>query len=312
MTQITPPNYTQIPNVVFDHWMGILSPSAFKILMCFCRKTFGWHKTVDTISKNQIVKVTGLSKNTIQSSIEELEAHGLLSKVQSKTEYGFQPNSYLLNVFKPVDQLYQDPKDVQNLGGGGSESDLGVGQGLTEGVGQGLTPQKKDNTKEILTKEREGASTPAPASSSKKIQREEHISTTDEEHQRLAENLGVEMRDKCYKKLSDWKLDTPKAKWKKDDNRSILRWVVDAIKEETLKKKASVDLNLPEENKTFAKMIEDNYGAVRARARGVRIEALNAHLEFIPSGATVQPIVIKYNEHGFRDKVDSAIKKLGL
>lgn len=163
-TIIEPPNYTPLPNVVTDYWMAKLSPGAFKILVCMCRKIFGWHKTSDTISKNQLIKVSGMSKNSVQSAVEELESYGLLLKFQNRNEYGNQPNTYALNVQKPKDEIYQeqDPGSTQDLGGGRSNFDpgggrsnidLGVGQTLTQGVGQILTPQKKDSTKERLTKE---------------------------------------------------------------------------------------------------------------------------------------------------------------
>jgi phage replication O-like protein O len=138
---ISAPNFTQIPNVVFDYWMPRLSLAAQSILFAICRKTFGWHKTTDTISKNQLIKCTGISKNTIQKAIEELESFELLIKHSHQNEYGHQPNTYSLNVDKPDDPNLHD--EGQNLGGGRSNSDLGVGQILT--------PQKKD----IQNKERE-------------------------------------------------------------------------------------------------------------------------------------------------------------
>jgi transposase len=133
--------------------MPKLKPAAFKILMCFCRKTFGWHKTSDAISKNQIIKCTGMSKNTIQVAIEELEKEGLLSTRKLQDEYGNKPNTYLLNVIKPEDKIYSDPGQL--LEGGRSIIDPGVGQILTQGVGQLLTPQKKDITKETYKEEKE-------------------------------------------------------------------------------------------------------------------------------------------------------------
>ncbi len=150
------PNYTQTPNVIYDYWMPILSCGAFKVLSCMCRKIFGWHKTSDTISKNQIIRATGMSKNTVQTAIEELEKNGLVIKFQNKTEYGHQPNTFSLKIDKPIDVLYQEFEGGdadQKLGGGRSKIDPGVGQKLTQGVGQKLTPQKKDITKERLTKD---------------------------------------------------------------------------------------------------------------------------------------------------------------
>ena len=120
---LAPPNYTQIPNTVFDYWMPRLNPGAFKLLICICRKTFGWHKTSDSISKNQIMKCTGMSKNTVQSAIIELETNGLLEKIKTQNEYGHQPNTYRLILEKPADEIYSN--DGQELGGGRSKFDPG-------------------------------------------------------------------------------------------------------------------------------------------------------------------------------------------
>jgi hypothetical protein len=41
---------------------------------------------------------------------------------------------------------------------------------------------------------------------------------------------GEETTKEFYKILSEWKQDKDKSRWRKDDNRSIKRWVVDAWK----------------------------------------------------------------------------------
>jgi len=156
--QIEPPNYTQIPNVVFDYWLGKLKPAAGIVLLIMCRKIFGWHKSTDQISKNQLCKSSGLSKNTIQSAIEELEGAGLICKFQHKGEYGFEANTYGLKIDKPLDIIYSETPD-QNLGGGGSKSDLGVGQELTQGRSK-FDPTKERPSKERPTKDNKPA-TPA-------------------------------------------------------------------------------------------------------------------------------------------------------
>jgi len=200
--QIVEPNYTQIPNIIFDYWMAVLSQSEFKILMCVCRKTFGWHKTSDHISRNQLVKMTGMSANTVQTAIEKLESIGLLFKTQSQNEYGHQPNNYSLCVEKPIDSLYQQAQKDQFLGGGTSITDPGVGQKLTQGVGQKLTPQKKDYTKETIQKEEDPPTPPkggkrasAPPPSKKKIKEaygsEKLVKLTTLEHEKLLEIYGA-------------------------------------------------------------------------------------------------------------------------
>ena len=230
---IAPPNYTQIPNVFFDYWMKELSSYSFVVLMCLSRKIFGWHKTSDRISKNQICKATGLSKNQVQKSVEELEAKKLIIKYQETNEYGNQPNSYALNIHKLQDTTYSDHIE----GGGRSQYDPGVGHNMTQGVGHNMTPQKEDLTKKTLTKEkeREGVppvSPPTPTKKEKLIERDENVSTTEKEHQHLLSKFDAERVQRLYNRLSLWKMDTPKAKWKKSDFRSILRWVIVADEED--------------------------------------------------------------------------------
>lgn len=92
-------NTTQIPNVVFDHWMGVLSPAEFKVLLCVCRKTYGWHKERDRLSRAQIVKLTNLGRDAVRKALASLEGYGLLKKFQSISEYGDNdPNTYEIHV----------------------------------------------------------------------------------------------------------------------------------------------------------------------------------------------------------------------
>lgn len=72
------PNYTQVPNELFDEWMLKLTPAEFKIIMKICRNTFGWQKEKDQISISQINKYTGLSRVSICSGIKKLEEYDLI------------------------------------------------------------------------------------------------------------------------------------------------------------------------------------------------------------------------------------------
>lgn len=69
--------------------------------------------------------------------------------------------------------------------------------------------------------------------------REEHVFTSEEEHQKLVSQYGEGKTQAFYKRLSDWKKDTPKSKWKKSDYRSILRWVVQAELDAEMKKQGN-------------------------------------------------------------------------
>jgi phage replication O-like protein O len=81
-------NYTSIPNVIFDYWMEVLTPAEFKVLLCICRKTFGWHKYEDKISLKQIEKLTNLSRKGIIKCISKLVEFQLVIKISTLTESG--------------------------------------------------------------------------------------------------------------------------------------------------------------------------------------------------------------------------------
>ena len=71
--------FIQIPNSIFDKYLGELTPSEFSVLMAIIRKTWGWKKTEDRISVSQLISMTSLSKNTVINSIAKLEDIRLIS-----------------------------------------------------------------------------------------------------------------------------------------------------------------------------------------------------------------------------------------
>lgn len=231
--QITAPNFTQIPNVVFDYWMAILSPTEFTILSCLCRKTFGWHKTSEVISKNQIVKLTRIGKRSVDNAIDTLEKHGLVIKTSRQNEYGTLPNVYSLNIKKPADTQYSD----ENEGGGYMQNEQGGVQNMHGGGCKICTPIKERDLNKRISPNGERASEqipmppPSPKRKSVSINRQEHVLTTQEEHADLISRFGDEKTKECYKILSEWKDDVAKSRWKKSDYRSILRWVADRYDE---------------------------------------------------------------------------------
>lgn len=217
------PNYTQQPNLVVDYWIKKLSASAGIVLVIFCRKIFGWHKTSDSISINQLCKTSGFSKNTILKAISQLEEHGLIVKYHHKSEYGWQPNSYSLALEKPIDDLYSEVSN-QDVQRGSAEIEQGGGkkigevvQNMNKGVVQNLHLQKKDLTKEIkkeIYKERlvppslplckGGASppsTPLCVSSSKKTTKKAKKEKNPFKNKVLVERLSGYKRQKEFSKF---------------------------------------------------------------------------------------------------------------
>lgn len=97
MSEQTPfqPNTTQIPNVIFDYWMPLLSSVEFTILLCICRKTFGWGKRSDKISMSQLMEMSGFKETAVRDAISGLVEKKLIIKTHNKTTKGnFTPNTY--------------------------------------------------------------------------------------------------------------------------------------------------------------------------------------------------------------------------
>ncbi|MEP7135809.1 MAG: replication protein [Chloroflexota bacterium] len=66
------PNSYQTPNYSVDVLMRFLSGNEQKCVDVVCRKTFGWQKRTDRISKSQLMELTGLSEYTIYHCMAEL------------------------------------------------------------------------------------------------------------------------------------------------------------------------------------------------------------------------------------------------
>lgn len=297
------PNTSSIPNILFDFWMEKLSPAEFKVLMCVARKTYGWHKHYDSISIKQIESMTGLHRSGIIKNVEKLVEIGLLNKIKSQTADGdAAANRYEINVYC--------------VGGGSLHSRPQVVDSVDYGVVYSVDTQNKDNTKEKLTKEEKGDPPPAQDLgffSEKKKEREKHVCVSESNHKDLVKNLGEERTKECYKFLSEWKMDSPRSKWKKDDYRSILRWVVDAVKEKAQKKKKEgADEDNPENNRAFALKIADNFNPIRCKEKGCRMEVLSKHFEIVFTRGNHQPFCLSYTEKGFREQLESALKKFQL
>lgn len=142
----------------------------------------------------------------------------------------------------------------------------------------------------------------APSLPSSFLKRAELVFVSDEEQAKLVAAYGEEFVQRCYKALSEWKEDTPKSKWKKSDYRSILRWVVDKIRDEDLKGKRSASPILSaesaHENKKICQALEN-------KLPYTDFVAGNTYAEF-KYGA--QAVVLKYDEKDFMIKFENELK----
>jgi len=109
------PQYTMVPDEIFDKLLPYLSPSELKVLLYLVRRIFGFKKDKDAVSLTQICngiktksgKVidngTGLSRPAVIKALKVLENNNIILARRSKNYKGEkQTNTYSLNVIHRV------------------------------------------------------------------------------------------------------------------------------------------------------------------------------------------------------------------
>lgn len=103
---INPPNYTQIPNDIFDllklKGTEHITESELKVVLVICRKTFGWHKVRDRISLSQLESLTGMSRQGVLNGVNAAKKRGII--LAHEVTNGIE---YEVNVVNEVDQPTQ-------------------------------------------------------------------------------------------------------------------------------------------------------------------------------------------------------------
>jgi len=111
------PNYTQVPDDVVDVLMPELTGAEFKVLLYIIRRTFGFKKTADAISLNQITsgittqdghvldRGTGLSESTVVLALKGLVAKEVIQSERRRNQHkGDQATIYRLHLADPVSE----------------------------------------------------------------------------------------------------------------------------------------------------------------------------------------------------------------
>ena len=107
------PNFTMVPNIMFDEWQSELSPAAFSCLMVVSRKTYGWQKRMDEIAQSQFEALTGMSKNTVKAALAELLKKNILKVESDPTKRT--ATKYSLNIQVDLRGSESDSREGQNL-----------------------------------------------------------------------------------------------------------------------------------------------------------------------------------------------------
>ena len=105
------PNYTMVPDDLFDDLMAGLSGAELKVLLYIIRRTFGFKKHSDDISLNQICqgikarngrlldRGTGLSRSTVKVALQALLAKSVIVAAhRSSAKRGFEATTFRLHI----------------------------------------------------------------------------------------------------------------------------------------------------------------------------------------------------------------------
>ena len=116
------PNYTQVPDIVFDMLAPNLTEAELRVLLYIIRRTFGFKKMADTISQNQMASGirtrdgrqldlgTGMSKSAVWRGCKGLVEKGVLVVEQRQSEQGDSDvNVYALRFRNGVSLQKSDP-----------------------------------------------------------------------------------------------------------------------------------------------------------------------------------------------------------
>jgi hypothetical protein len=129
------PNYTPVPDELFDEQLSELSGAELKVLLYIIRRTFGFKKESDNISLQQLLhgittkedvvldRGTGLSKKTLLETIKNLtEKNLIISERRRSKEKGDEPTTYRLNILGNTPENSTTPRGVKSTPGGGVKS----------------------------------------------------------------------------------------------------------------------------------------------------------------------------------------------
>ena len=172
--------------------------------------------------------------------------------------------------------------------------------------------KKEHNTKKEHRKEsslkgaKESAPKPKPPD---RISRAAHVSTSFKEHENLVTDFGEETTQRAYERLSEWKDDTPKSKWKKNDHLAIRRWVIDALKEQD--RKAEKASKSPQNAIKQVQGYISSHDKKDVLKRAVNANFINIEKDHIAIlGSHSKSGVLSYSEPGAKHQIDNLIQKL--
>jgi phage replication O-like protein O len=318
--RIPAPNYTQSPNVCFDEIFKTLKEGELRVMLVIIRQTFGWHKPFDRISLNQLAEKSGMERKSVCRSLNSLMAKGMVFKRkegmpgEEKCWYGLIIDEVPQDKVDPSDgyeteedaaefsnNSYQCPKDTRPVSLGHQTSVL-------------KTPTKETNPKETIQKKQQQDAVPAAAffnSSNQKQPLQAHEKPAQPVPPNHSCLLAVDIPE-CDKTEISRRYDEATVKnaiaWATHPTTKLTKGLAPAIKWACAN------------NPQVPKNKEDEYHANLAYAKKydnleneyARVDVLRSHVEIISKRCQKDPYIISYEEKGFKDQINSALRKFGF
>lgn len=141
------PNYTQVPNDLFDKYLADMGRAELKVVLAISRMTFGYHRDRVRISLSRLVEMTGLSRASVLKGAEEAEKRGLITKLNDGGVTEWVVN--LLNQFKKDPQVV-----VKKVNHTGKESKPVPVKVVNQTGEVTIPPSIKESNKENKSKEK--------------------------------------------------------------------------------------------------------------------------------------------------------------
>lgn len=112
------PNYTIVPDELFDELLTVLTGAELKVLLYIIRRTFGFKQDQDSISLSQMLngittrdgrvldKGVGISKPTLLQAVRSLEEQNIIeTERQRSVEKGDEPTIYRLKLLSAYNEI---------------------------------------------------------------------------------------------------------------------------------------------------------------------------------------------------------------
>ena len=243
-------------------------------------------------SNEYLAEFTGLKVRALQDVLSQLRSKGLIKTVS------FNGRERILQAVEPKYAAYQT---CRKLHGSNAENCTHIIKNIN-----------KESISKDIPKKDAVASSPSPSSKNKLIEREPNVKTTQAEHEKLEADFGAEATAGAYKELSEWKQQTARRQWKKDDNLSIRKWGINAYyrRQDDLKKLKKFQGG--DSNRDRANKIMEGFQGI-AKEKDIRIEVSSSSIMFVflksPGAA---PKTFRYSEHGFKEQVEAFMRKYKL